>query len=217
MSGTRKGASRRHGQWGMLVALLTLGLYTLPAYATGEAEPAAISCQEILSRPIMQQIVRVESSGNPFAIGVVGNQLVRQPRNLEEAVATVKALQAQGYNFSIGQGQVNKVHFSRLGWDADITKGFDVCTNMTAAAGIYQDCHERAVRSGYPSASSSVSFSGSSSGYSSTHAALSCYYSGDFERGARLGYVSKVLGEKAVAPSGSSRTTQVRSLSMMVE
>ncbi|MDQ8051229.1 MAG: lytic transglycosylase domain-containing protein, partial [Luteibacter sp.] len=41
---------------------------------------------------VMQHVVNVESSRNPYAIGVVGGQLVRQPQNLGEAIATVKSL-----------------------------------------------------------------------------------------------------------------------------
>lgn len=42
---------------------------------------------------IMQHVVRVESSGNPYAIGIVGARLQRQPKNLTEAVATAKMLE----------------------------------------------------------------------------------------------------------------------------
>lgn len=179
-------------------------------------------CTQALQAPLMQQIIRVESSGNPFAIGVVGNQLVRQPRNLPEAVATAKELEKQGFNFSIGTGQVNKVHFNRLGWAADISRGFDVCANVLAAAEIYNDCHSRAVKAGYSPVASSVEFKANliveSKGYSSVHAALSCYYSGDFQRGNRLGYVSKVLQVKSMpgdAPKTGARVGGT--FSMMVD
>jgi type IV secretion system protein VirB1 len=43
-------------------------------------------------RDILAAVVRVESAKNPFAIGVVGNRLSRQPKNLDEAVATGKSL-----------------------------------------------------------------------------------------------------------------------------
>jgi type IV secretion system protein VirB1 len=52
-------------------------------------------------------LVSVESAFNPWAIGVVGGALVRQPRHRAEAMATAKALQAAGWNFSIGLGQIN--------------------------------------------------------------------------------------------------------------
>ena len=174
-------------------------------------------CSQALQAPLMQQIIRVESSGNPFAIGVVGNQLVRQPRSLQEAVATVHALQKQGLNFSIGTGQVNKVHFARLGWTEDVARGFDVCANVLAAAGIYNDCHARALQAGYGPAASSLHTVDSNSD-ASLHAALSCYYSGDFERGARLGYVTKVLRDKpGPGDVPKPRTRTIGAISMMVD
>lgn len=163
-------------------------------------------CAQILDAPLMQQIVRVESGGNPFAIGVVGDRLVRQPRSLSEAVATVQSLESKGLNYSIGTGQINRVHFKRLGWAADIASGFDVCNNVRASLGVLQSCHDKALRSGYPAASQPGI-------YDATHAALSCYYSGDLVLGASLGYVSKVLGARAaVAPRQKARSKSASSM-----
>lgn len=50
-------------------------------------------------KEVMQHVVRVESSNNPYAIGVVGGRLARQPKNLPEALATVRMLESRGYNF----------------------------------------------------------------------------------------------------------------------
>ncbi len=163
-------------------------------------------CLQILSAPLMRQIVTVESGGNPFAIGVVGGRLVRQPRNLPEAVATVQMLEKLGRNYSIGTGQINRVHFSRLGWRDDIARGFDVCTNVRASLGVLQDCYDKARRAGYPTPAASRNT------YDAVHAALSCYYSGDLRRGAQLGYVTKVLNaQPAVAlqhvPQATPRAT----------
>ena len=47
----------------------------------------------VVPQNIMQHVVRVESSGNPYAIGVVGGRLQRQPRNLKEEFATGKMLE----------------------------------------------------------------------------------------------------------------------------
>ena len=171
-------------------------------------------CYQVTQSPIMQRIIRVESGGNPFAIGVVGNQLVRQPRSLTEALATANALQNQGFNFSIGKGQVNRVHFGRLGWDRSLAQGFDECTNVLAAAEIYNDCYSRAMKSGYIS----VPFNVERWVTPAIHAALSCYYSGDFERGARLGYVDKVLGhDKRLGLRDETGNRPRAAVSMMVD
>ena len=163
---------------------------------TMDAVPA--DCAHILNAPLMQQIVHVESGGNPYAIGVVGGRLVRQPRNLPEAVATVQMLEQMGRNYSIGSGQINRVHFGRLGWKNDIARGFDVCTNIRASLGVLQLCYEKALRAQYPAAPRNGA-------YGAVHAALSCYYSGDLRLGATLGYVSKVLNAQ---PAAAQRKAQ---------
>ena len=67
------------------------------------------SCTDLaVPHDVMHHVVRVESSGNPYAIGVVGGRLQRQPKNLAEAVATAKMLEQKGFNFSLGLAQVNR-------------------------------------------------------------------------------------------------------------
>ncbi|BBL35988.1 hypothetical protein Nstercoris_02267 (plasmid) [Nitrosomonas stercoris] len=144
-------------------------------------------CHAALHHPTMQRIYQVESGFNPFAVGVVGGRLVRQPKNLAEAVATANYLTSLGRNFSIGQGQVNKIHFSRLGWDNDIKSGFDVCKNVVAAHEIFQQCLAEARFSGFNATQE----------YSATHAALSCYNSGKLNAGKTnpdvARYIDKVI------------------------
>ena len=121
---------------------------------------------------VMAHVVHVESSRNPFAIGVVGGRLLRQPRNLGEAVATVRMLEARGYNYSVGLAQVNRVNFERFGLEAP-EAGFDVCNNLAAGATILAECLQRHDgRWGD---------------------AFSCYYSGNARTGYEHGYVQKVF------------------------
>jgi type IV secretion system protein VirB1 len=130
---------------------------------------------------VMAHVVHVESSRNPFAIGVVGGRLLRQPRNLGEAVATVRMLEARGFNYSIGLAQVNRVNFARFGLDTP-EAGFDVCNNLAAGASILAECLQRHDgRWGD---------------------AFSCYYSGNARTGYEHGYVQKVFDAMASgAPS----------------
>src|SRR5690606_10187512 len=123
-------------------------------------------------KEIMQHVVRVESSFNPYAIGVVDARLVRQPRNLGEAVSTARMLEQQGYNFSLGLAQVNRYNLAKQGLDS-YERAFEVCPNLQAGARILAECHERA---------------GGDWGK-----AFSCYYSGNFTTGFRHGYVQKVF------------------------
>ena len=123
---------------------------------------------------IMRQVVRVESSFNPYAIGVVGGRLERQPRSLSEAVATAQMLEAKGYNFSLGLAQVNRHNLGPYGLPS-YAHAFEACPNLRAGARILAECHGR---------------SGNDWGKS-----LSCYYSGNFVTGLRHGYVQKVLAQ----------------------
>lgn len=132
-----------------------------------------IACPNLAVSPeVMQHIVQVESSANPYAIGVVGGQLERQPSNLGEALATVRMLNTKGYNYSLGLSQVNRANLGRYGLDT-YEKAFDRCANLTAGAQILADCYKSA---------------GHNWGK-----AFSCYYSGNFTTGFREGYVQKVF------------------------
>lgn len=132
----------------------------------------AIACPNLaVPAQVMRHVVHVESGANPYAIGVVGGQLVRQPKTLEEAVATAQMLKSKGYNYSLGAAQVNQVNFRKYGFDTH-EKAFDLCANLAAGASILASCYARA---------------GGDWGK-----AFSCYYSGNFVTGFRTGYVQKI-------------------------
>ncbi|WP_153014352.1 transglycosylase SLT domain-containing protein, partial [Pseudomonas syringae] len=71
----------------------------------------AMQCAPSIHPATLTPIVKTESSFNPYAIGVVGKVLPRQPQSLDEAVLAVKKLVAEGADFSIGLGQINRQHF----------------------------------------------------------------------------------------------------------
>jgi type IV secretion system protein VirB1 len=131
-----------------------------------------MSCPNLaVPAEVMQHIVNVESGHNPYAIGVVGGQLVRQPQNLDEAIATVQMLESKGYNYSLGLAQVNRNNLGKYGIDS-YEKAFDRCTNLAVGARILADCYVSAQDWGK---------------------AFSCYYSGNYVTGFRDGYVQKVF------------------------
>ncbi|WP_322634266.1 lytic transglycosylase domain-containing protein [Xanthomonas campestris] len=134
---------------------------------------------------VMQHVVHVESSHNPYAIGVVGGRLVRQPKNLGEALSTVQMLQEKGYNFSLGLAQVNRYNLSKYGLQS-YEQAFQQCPNLKAGSAILSECYQR---------------SGKDWGK-----ALSCYYSGNFVTGFRHGYVQKVFNSMAQANAQSGAT-----------
>ena len=141
----------------------------------------ALACAPAVHLGTAQALVAVESSFNPHAIGVVGGTLERQPRRRAEAVATVHALQAAGWNFSVGLGQINVSNFSRLGLTVD--SAFDPCTNLAAMQTVLIECFERATP---PNAKPPED-------QATLRRALSCYYSGNFVTGFQHGYVRKVM------------------------
>lgn len=80
----------------------------------------------------MSAIVRVESSGNPYAIGIVGHYLSRQPRNVQEALEVVDRLVQDKYNYSVGLSQINKTNFAAQNLSKD--NMFDACDNLQAGS-----------------------------------------------------------------------------------
>ncbi len=132
-----------------------------------------MSCpNQAVPAEVMHHIVHVESGYNPFAIGVVGGQLVRQPQNLDEAIATAQMLETKGYNYSLGVSQVNRSNLAKYGLDT-YAKAFDPCLNLSVGSRILNECYYS---------------SGGDWGK-----AFSCYYSGDFVTGFRQGYVQKIF------------------------
>lgn len=130
------------------------------------------TCTDLAVSPtIMQHIVKVESSGNPYAIGVVGGRLQRQPRNLTEAVSTAQMLEKKGYNFSLGIAQVNRYNLKKYGLTS-YEQAFQICPNLKAGTLILKECYDRAKDWGK---------------------SFSCYYSGNFVTGYKHGYVQKVF------------------------
>ncbi|MBC7732686.1 MAG: lytic transglycosylase domain-containing protein [Bacteriovorax sp.] len=136
-----------------------------------------LTCAPLVAQDTAHALIQVESAGHPFAIGVVGGALVRQPATLAEAVATAAALDAAGWNYSVGLGQINKRNFQRFGLTP--ATAFAPCANLAALQGILSECFSRARQRAPPQAA--------------LRDAFSCYYSGNFATGRQHGYVGKVL------------------------
>ncbi len=150
------------------------------------------NCQQMeVPLDVMQHVVRVESSYNPYAIGVVGGHLVRQPKNLPEALATVRMLETQGYNFSLGLAQVNRFNLGKYGLDS-YEKAFQKCPNLQAGSKILAECYKRL---------------GGDWGKS-----FSCYYSGNSVTGYRHGYVQKVFASMRQNETPSAANSSVAAI-----
>ncbi|WP_337049938.1 lytic transglycosylase domain-containing protein [Serratia fonticola] len=119
----------------------------------------AMQCAPAVHPDTSQDVARVESGFNPYAIGVVGQKGIF-PDNINDALAHVTRLRAKGKNYSVGLMQINQANFSRYGVTA--RQLFNPCTNLTVFSKIITDCYRRGT---------------------TLKRALSCYYSGNFETG----------------------------------
>ena len=141
-----------------------------------------LACAPMVHASTAHALVAIESGFNPYAIGVVGGVLERQPRNVAEALATANDLQVKGWNFSVGLAQINMHNFGRLGLTP--ATAFDPCENLRAMQAVLTECFDRSA----PDRPDQVAL----------RQALSCYYSGNVVTGFRQGYVQRVA--RAVPP-----------------
>ncbi len=153
----------------------------------------AMACAPQVDHRTTHALASVESSLNPHAIGVVGGALLRQPRHREEALATARSLQAQGWDFSVGLVQINVRNVRRMG--LRLEDAFEPCTNLRAMQTLLGDCYARS-----PAAGSD----GPARDQQRLRQALSCYYSGNFVTGFRHGYVQRVLDAARRLPASMS-------------
>lgn len=183
----------------LLAALaLATGTGIAPAHAYPQAaafDGLARTCAPNVDPSTLAALVRTESGFNPFAIGVVGGHLERQPVSLTEALATVRELEARGFSYSVGLTQVNNRNFAKYGETAATL--FEPCRNLHAGGAILTECFAR-------SSAAPVDRQ------LALRAALSCYYSGNFTTGFRAGYVGKVVTNARIdALRGGARSIPV--------
>ncbi|MCK9704744.1 lytic transglycosylase domain-containing protein, partial [Pseudomonas syringae pv. syringae] len=152
----------------------------------------AMQCAPSIHPDTLTPIVKTESSFNPYAIGVVGKVLPRQPQSLDEAVLVVKQLVEEGANFSIGLGQINRQHF-------DVNRPesvFEPCTNLRMSAAVLEQCY-------------AVASAKEPNRQAALHKAISCYYSGNpkggFKAEAAFGGSSHV--QRVLANAGGTTVT----------
>ena len=152
-------------------------------------------CAPMVDQQLMMRVVSVESSHNPYAIGVVNAHLQRQPQNLTEAKATAHFLENAGYNYSVGLAQINRSNFNRF--NLNFNNVFDACTNLNAGGQILSECLNRASARGYQA--------------DATHKALSCYYSGQLNSAVGTQYANKVLAKLSVnTRPANNKAMQIR-------
>lgn len=139
------------------------------------------TCAPMVSPDTMQSIVTIESGGNPYAIGVVGGRLERQPKTLGEALATAAMLEKKGWNYSVGHAQVNKKNFSKFG--VSLPQIFEPCTNLYVGGAILQGCYLQSLSDAHAANNEQFHLA----------RAFSCYYSGRLDSRVGLAYAKKVF------------------------
>jgi type IV secretion system protein VirB1 len=169
---------RRHGR----------ELIVLPdmAAAVPVAALAALAAQHApaIHPNTVLRLVEHESRRRPLAIGVNGARLEHQPRSLGQAVATVRALRQQGYDFDAGLCQINVRNFRWLGLDE--LSVFDPAANLRACQAVLLDCFQRA-----PTTDSQAAL----------RQALSCFNTGNHRSGFSNGFVGRVANLPAALPA----------------
>ncbi|MDS0858626.1 lytic transglycosylase domain-containing protein [Burkholderia pseudomultivorans] len=166
-------------------------------------------CAPQVAPSTMTAIVRTESGFNPYAIGVVHGRLRRQPANAAEAVATVRMLETDGWNFSVGLAQVNRANWRAYGLSA--VSAFEPCRNLAAAAAILERCFTAALnsRQRHPAADYQVDEQ------AALRASLSCYASGNFSTGYQTGYVQRVVESAAAQSSPKPSVPEIAPIPVM--
>lgn len=139
------------------------------------------ACAPNVAPETMVAVIRVESEGDPFRIGVnSGGAIRRQPSNAADAIATARGLLRRGANFDAGLMQINSANFARLGLTPETV--FDPCTNLRAGARVLTDNYGRARDAGHANP---------------LQAAISEYNTGSRSRGLSNGYVGRVYAAAA--------------------
>ncbi len=141
-------------------------------------DTVSAQCAPHVAVSTLRAMAHVESGFNPYAMGIVDGRLVRQPRNLLEAVSTANDLQAKKVKFSAGLVQIYVKNWPAYNLDAETV--FEPCANLRAAQGILSNCYSRATTQG-------------SQPQVALRQAISCYYSNNFITGFHHGYVQKVV------------------------
>ena len=142
----------------------------------------ALSCAPQVEPRTVQAIVKRESRGNPYAIGVgKGVYLSHQPSTRDQALYVASILEKAGIDFDVGLMQVRTTNLRRLG--ISVQEALEPCKNMGLGQTVLLDGYARAVKSGrMPGTDASL-------------AAVSHYNTGSLTAGFSNGYVANVVQE----------------------
>ena len=145
----------------------------------------------------MEQVVRVESAGNPLAVHVNGLAADRQPKPVTtaEAVAAARHWIALGYRVDLGMMQITDRNLPALHLTVEQVLGSDldtVCANLAGGA--------RILTADY--ASATLRFE---PGQPALKAALSAYNTGTWDKGFANGYVARYFSVPSILLPAATR------------
>ncbi|MGD0106980.1 MAG: lytic transglycosylase domain-containing protein [Rhodopila sp.] len=151
----------------------------------------------------MEQVVRVESAGNPLTVQVNGLAADRQPKpqTTAEAVAEAHHWVDLGYSVDLGLTEINSRNLAALHTTIEQILGTSAaaeCANLAGGAEILTADYGAAVARFGP-------------GQSALLAALSAYNTGTFDAGFRNGYVARYV---TVPSIGASQTPKISAVTV---
>lgn len=157
--------------------------------AAEESQPKRFSelaakCAPNVHASTLKALIGNESSFNPYAIGVVGTRLERQPQSLSEAVATAEQLERDGHRYAMGLGQLLVTNMRARGLSYQDV--FEPCRNLQAISNLLIEYYSQALKTSRTKQEALLK-------------ATSMYYSGNELRGFKpdhpgeMSYVEKVV------------------------
>ncbi|CAH0299822.1 Type IV secretion system protein virB1 [Erwinia aphidicola] len=130
----------------------------------------AMQCATSVHPDTAQEVARVESGYNPYAIAEIipkderkpgdSGVITHLPLTKEGALQVIKRIESTNRRFSVGLMQITSTNFIKYGVNAE--KLLNPCPNLSVFEKILVDCYHRG---------------------GSLQNALSCYYSGNFVTG----------------------------------
>lgn len=139
------------------------------------------ACAPNVAPLTIQEIIRVESGGNPLAVNINARNGVRLRPTIkittsEHAIAVTHAAMERGHTVDMGYMQVNSANLKKLGYTVEDM--FEPCKNLAAGARILTLAYASALPY-------------HQNEQAALRAALSAYNTGSFQRGFSNGYVSR--------------------------
>ncbi|EDI4472406.1 transglycosylase [Salmonella enterica] len=161
----------------------------------------ALQCAASVHPDTVQEVARVESGFNPYAIAEIIPKVERKPgdkgvvsylpKTKETALQIVKQIESRNHRYSVGLMQITSTNFANFSTTAE--RMFDPCENLKISEKILVDCYKRG---------------------GDILRGLSCYYSGNPETGTkpelafnntsyvqRIGFNPLVNNRKWIVPS----------------